>query len=108
MAKDQVNFRASDLTINQLADLQEYWGTTQTDAISECVSRAWHDEAARRETGAPAIWRVRPGDYFFVSREAAVGWFEALDAEQVGPNEWLDERSDTWYELEQVAYKSSE
>jgi hypothetical protein len=108
MTKDQVNFRASDLTINQLADLQEYWGTTQTDAISECISRAWHDEAARRETGAPAIWRVQPGSRFFTTVDAARAWLSAQGAQRIEVGEWYSEQSETWYNLEQIRYEREE
>jgi hypothetical protein len=108
MTKDQVNFRASDLTINQLADLQEYWGTTQTDAISECISRGWHDEAARRETGAPAIWRVQPGSRFFTTVDAARAWLSAQGAQRIEVGEWYSEQSETWYNLEQIRYEREE
>lgn len=45
MAKQQINFRASDLTARQLAELSERWGTTQSETITIIVDRMYREEA---------------------------------------------------------------
>ena len=40
MSKKQISLRASDLTIRQMAQLQEVWGTSQTETLSLCIDRA--------------------------------------------------------------------
>lgn len=42
--KQQINFRASDLTIRQLAQLQNLTGMSQTELISTAVDRMYREE----------------------------------------------------------------
>ena len=46
--KDQINFRASELTTRQLAELSELWGTSQTETLTVAIDRAYQAETKRR------------------------------------------------------------
>lgn len=39
--KQQINFRASELTIHQLEELASWWGVNQTEAITVVVDRIY-------------------------------------------------------------------
>jgi len=109
--KDQVNFRASALTLRRLSDLQKWWSESQTGAIAEAVHRAWAAEAHFQATGEPSPpWRVEPGGYLFPTEERARQWLEQeQNARQAQAGEWvtLDGEGDpeTWWELRQVEYQ---
>lgn len=49
MARQQVNFRASDLTLRQLDGLSKWWGTDRTESITVAVDRIYQQEAKVRE-----------------------------------------------------------
>lgn len=42
--KQQLNLRVSDLTILQLKQLQEWWGTSQTETITLIIDRSYQEE----------------------------------------------------------------
>lgn len=44
--KQQINFRASDLTIRQLKELAERWGANQTEVVTVAIDRAYEQEKA--------------------------------------------------------------
>ena len=46
--KQQVNIRASDLTISQLEDLMRWWGASQTEALTVAIDRIHRQEAEKR------------------------------------------------------------
>ena len=48
--KQQINFRASDLTIRQLAQLQNLTGMSQTELISTAVDRMYREEKMNTTT----------------------------------------------------------
>jgi predicted transcriptional regulator len=108
MAKEHKSIRISEQASRQLDDLAQWWNETQTGVFTIALDRAWQDEAARRSTGAPAPWRVRPGDRFFPTYEAATTWLESQEAGQMGSDEWYSAEAETWYTVEQIKYQSKE
>ncbi len=46
--KQQVNFRASDLTTSQLDWLMSKWGTSQTETLTVVVDRVYRQEFAMK------------------------------------------------------------
>lgn len=42
--KQQINFRASELTTQQLAQLMQLWGTTQTETLTVVIDRVCQQE----------------------------------------------------------------
>jgi hypothetical protein len=47
--KRQVNFRASELTHQQLDQLMAWWGTSQTETLTVLIDRAYQDEVYRQK-----------------------------------------------------------
>lgn len=54
MAKQQINFRASPKTANQIKQLMRWWGETQTNVIAIAIDRVYESELARRQDEASA------------------------------------------------------
>lgn len=42
--KQQINFRASDLTASQLDALMQHWGTSQTETLTVVIDRMYQQE----------------------------------------------------------------
>lgn len=42
--KQQINFRASDLTARQLDALMQHWGTSQTETLTVVIERVFKQE----------------------------------------------------------------
>jgi len=49
--KQQINFRASELTTTQLNELIEWWGVNQSEAITVAVDRIHKQESEKRMNG---------------------------------------------------------
>lgn len=49
MSKAQINFRASDLTREQLDWLQLWWGTSQTETLTVAIDRVYQAERAGQD-----------------------------------------------------------
>lgn len=102
MAKKPIQIRAADLTVDQIADLAEWWNATNTDVIQEAVSRAWHIEATRRNEYHGVPWVVRPGPIFFENETAAIQWLDKR-ARRIGASEWQVD-DDLFYDLEPLSF----
>lgn len=48
MPKQQLNLRVSDLTLHQLKQLMEQWGTSQTETVTVIIDRAYIQERNKR------------------------------------------------------------
>ena len=48
MSKQQINFRASDITSRQLDELAAWWGTSQTETITTAIDRVHREERLMR------------------------------------------------------------
>jgi hypothetical protein len=48
--KQQINFRASDLTARQLDALMQSWGTSQTETLTVVIDRIYQQEIAAMTT----------------------------------------------------------
>lgn len=46
--KQQINFRASDLTTRQLDELSSWWGASQTETVTVAIDRIHRQEQAKR------------------------------------------------------------
>lgn len=64
--KQQINFRASELTIHQLEELASWWGVNQTEAITVVVDRIHRQEKEQRMSDL--IAKIKSGE---VAPEAA-------------------------------------
>lgn len=49
MAKEQINIRASTLTLQQLAKLMEWYGTSKTETLTVIIDRVYREELKKRE-----------------------------------------------------------
>lgn len=58
MAKRQINFRASELTREQLIQLRDWWGATKSEVITVAVDRAYREELARRGQADRFAWEA--------------------------------------------------
>ena len=53
--KQQLNIRASQLTIDQLAELCQWWNTNRTETITVAVDRVYRAEQEQRERSARPV-----------------------------------------------------
>ena len=55
--KQQINFRASDLTTRQLEALMQFWGTSQTETLTVVIDRVYKQEK-RTMNSKPTMIRI--------------------------------------------------
>jgi uracil phosphoribosyltransferase len=54
--KQQINFRASDLTSRQLDALMQHWGTSQTETLTVVIDRIYQQEIPTMTTDKPVVF----------------------------------------------------
>jgi len=84
MGKTQINFRASDLTREQLDWLQERWGTSQTETVTVAIDRVYQAERGGQDLDAggelpeqaetPALYELLNDAAAAIVREPAGRW----------------------------------
>lgn len=53
MTKQTKSYRISTLTIQQLEELAEAWGTSLTETLTLIIDRAYQNEQSKNSTGLP-------------------------------------------------------
>lgn len=92
--KQQINFRASDLTIRQLAQLQNLTGMSQTELISTAVDRMYREEKMNANRLAKNTVCYLENPWSGTVKEMPWGEIEKWAEENVhdsARNEWLRE-----------------
>ena len=102
--KQQINFRASDLTSRQLDALMQHWGTSQTETLTVVIDRIYQQEIPTMTTDKPVVF-VSPEMLGDIATDAAARQSSADPVIQ----RRLDEEIDAaWAEIRELEAGSDE